>query len=92
MGPDYAGAIATAGVIVAGIAGACLVLPAGRQLGTASGIATATATLGLPVVLIPAISGYPAYGAARSTAIAVVVQLAPTSTVRGWEWLRIILP
>lgn len=66
---------AVVGVVVAAIAAACLVVPATQRLATPAGVGSAAAILGIPVVLILAVSGYPAYGAARSMAVAVVVAL-----------------
>jgi hypothetical protein len=43
---------AVVGVVVAAIAAACLVMPAARQLGAATGLLTAAAILGIPVLAV----------------------------------------
>lgn len=73
MRRNHAGAIAAAGVVLAAVAAACLVMPAARELGTLSGMWIAAAILGVPVLVILAVSGYPAYGGGRSLAVAVVI-------------------
>jgi hypothetical protein len=61
------------GVVVAAIAAAALVMPAARQLGPASGAVTAAAIMGLPVLLVLAISGAAHYGVLASSVVAVVI-------------------
>jgi hypothetical protein len=64
---------AVVGVVVAAIAAAALVMPAARQLGPATGLLTAAAILGIPVVAVLAVSGAAHYGVLASTVVAVVV-------------------
>jgi hypothetical protein len=64
---------AVVGVVVAAIAAACLVMPAARQLGPATGLLTAAAILGIPVLVVLAVSGATHYGVVTSVVIAVVV-------------------
>lgn len=66
-------AFAVVGVVVAAIAAACLVMPAGRQLGPATGLLAAAAILGVPILAVLAVSGTAHYGVAASSVIAVVV-------------------
>lgn len=73
MRTNNARPIAAAGIVLAAVVAAILVIPAARQLGTVSGMWIAAAIIGVPVLLILAISGYPAYGAGRSIAVAVLV-------------------
>lgn len=66
-------AYAVAGVVVAAIAAAALVMPAARQLGPATGLLTAAAIIGIPVLVVLAVSGSPHYGVPRSSLVAVVI-------------------
>lgn len=66
-------AIAAVGIVLAAVAAACLIMPAARELGTLSGMWVAAAILGVPVLLILALSGFPAYGVRRALAVAIVV-------------------
>lgn len=75
MRTSRARVLAVVGVVVAAMAAACLVIPASQRLATPAGLVSAAAILGIPIVLILAVSGYPAYGAARSMAVALVVAL-----------------
>jgi hypothetical protein len=65
--------IAVIGVVLAAVAAACLAMPAAKQLGTTSGLWTGAAILGLPVLLILAVSGYSHYGAGRALGAAFVI-------------------
>jgi hypothetical protein len=73
---------AVVGVVVAAIAAAALVMPAARQLGSVAGSLTAAAIIGLPVLLILAVSGAAHYGVLASSVIAVVV--AVITCVVSW--------
>jgi hypothetical protein len=64
---------AVVGVVVAAIAAAALVMPAARQLGPATGLLAAAAILGVPVLVVLAVSGAAHYGVVPSVVIAVVV-------------------
>jgi hypothetical protein len=64
---------AVVGVVVAAIAAAALMMPAARQLGPATGLLTAAAILGIPVLVVLAVSGAAHYGVLPSAVIAVVV-------------------
>ncbi len=64
---------AVVGVVVAAIAAAALVMPAARQLGPATGLLTAAAILGIPVLVVLAVSGAAHYGVLASSVVAVVV-------------------
>jgi hypothetical protein len=64
---------AVVGVVVAAIAAAALVMPAARQLGPATGLVTAAAILGIPVLVVLAVSGAAHYGVLASAVVAVVV-------------------
>ena len=64
---------AVVGVVVAAIAAAALVMPAARQLGPATGLVTAAAILGIPVLVVLAVSGAAHYGVLASVVVAVVV-------------------
>jgi hypothetical protein len=64
---------AVVGVVVAAIAAAALVMPAARQLGSVAGSLTAAAIIGIPVLLVVAVSGAAHYGVLASSVIAVVV-------------------
>jgi hypothetical protein len=68
-------AFAVVGVVVAAIAAAALVMPAARQLGATTGVLTAAAIIGLPVLIVLAVSGAPHYGVLGSSVVAVVVAL-----------------
>jgi hypothetical protein len=65
--------IALVGVVVAALAAAALVMPAARQLGPASGMLTAAAIIGIPVLVVLAVTGAPHYGVLASTVVAVVI-------------------
>jgi hypothetical protein len=65
--------IAVVGVVIAAIAAAALVMPAARQLGPATGLLTAAAIIGIPVLAVLAVSGAAHYGALKSSVVAVVV-------------------
>ena len=66
-------AFALGGVVVAAIAAAALVMPAARQLGPATGLLTAAAIVGIPVLVILAVSGAARYGVVASLGVAVVI-------------------
>jgi hypothetical protein len=66
-------AFAVVGVVVAAIAAAALVMPAARQLGPATGLLTAAAIIGIPVLVVLAVSGAAHYGVLASSVVAVVV-------------------
>jgi len=70
------------GVVVAALAAAVLVMPAARQLGPASGMLTAAAIIGIPVLLVLAVTGAPHYGVLTSSVIAVVI--AAITCVVSW--------
>ena len=70
------------GVVVAAIAAAALVMPAARQLGPASGSLTAAAIIGIPVLLVLAVTGAAHYGVLVSSVIAVVITVI-TCVVSG---------
>jgi hypothetical protein len=65
--------VAMAGVFVAAVLAAFLILPAIGQIATLEGTWLAAAILGLPTAAVLAATGYRHYGAARSIAVAVVV-------------------
>jgi hypothetical protein len=73
---------AVVGVVVAAIAAAALVMPAARQLGPATGLLTAAAIVGLPVLVVLAVSGAAHYGVLASSVVAVVV--AVITCVVSW--------
>jgi hypothetical protein len=64
---------AMVGVVVAAIAAAALVMPAARQLGPATGALTAAAIIGIPILLVLAVTGAAHYGVLASSVIAVVI-------------------
>jgi hypothetical protein len=64
---------ALVGVVVAAIAAACLVWPAARQLGPATGLLWAAAIIGIPVLVVLAVSGAAHYGALASSVVALVI-------------------
>jgi hypothetical protein len=64
---------AVVGVVVAAVAAAALVMPAARQLGPATGLVTAAAIIGIPVLVVLAVSGAAHYGVLASAVVAVVV-------------------
>jgi hypothetical protein len=64
---------AVVGVVVAAIVAAALVIPAARQLGPATGLLAAAAIMGIPVLLLLAVSGAAHYGVIASAVVAVVV-------------------
>jgi len=70
------------GVVVAALAAAVLMTPAARQLGPASGMLTAAAIIGIPVLLVLAVTGAPHYGVLTSSVIAVVI--AAITCVVSW--------
>lgn len=70
------------GVVVAAIAAAALVMPAARQLGPATGLLTAAAIVGLPVLVVLAVSGAAHYGVLASSVVGVVV--AVITCVVSW--------
>ena len=70
------------GVVVAALAAAALVMPAARQLGPASGSLTAAAIIGIPVLLVLAVTGAAHYGVLVSSVIAVVIAVI-TCVVSG---------
>ncbi|AGB21723.1 hypothetical protein Mycsm_01306 [Mycobacterium sp. JS623] len=74
--------IALVGVVVAALAAAVLVMPAARQLGPASGMLTAAAIIGIPVLLVLAVTGAPHYGVLTSSVIAVAI--AVITCVVSW--------
>jgi hypothetical protein len=74
--------IAVVGVVVAALAAAALVMPAARQLGPASGSLTAAAIIGIPVLLVLAVTGAAHYGVLVSSVIAVVIAVV-TCVVSG---------
>ena len=70
------------GVVVAALAAAILVMPAARQLGPASGMLTAAAIIGIPILLVLAVTGAPHYGVLPSSVIALVI--AVLTCVVSW--------
>jgi|SRR5215203_94082 len=66
---------AVVGVVVAAIAAAALVMPAARQLGPPTGLLTAAAIIGIPVLLVLAVSGAAHYGVLASSVVAVAIAL-----------------
>jgi hypothetical protein len=64
---------ALVGVVVAALAAAALVMPAAHQLGPATGLVTAAAIIGIPVLVVLAVSGAAHYGVLASAVVAVVV-------------------
>jgi hypothetical protein len=64
---------AVVGVVVAAIAAAALVVPAARQLGPASGSLIAAAIVGIPILLLLAVSGAAHYGVTASFVVGLVV-------------------
>ncbi len=70
------------GVVVAAIAAAALVMPAARQLGSATGSLTAAAIIGIPVLAVLAVSGADHYGVLASSVVAAVV--AVITCVVSW--------
>jgi hypothetical protein len=68
-------ASAVVGVVVAAIAAAALVMPAARQLGPATGLLTAAAIIGIPVLIVLAVSGAAHSGVPASSVVAVVVAI-----------------
>jgi hypothetical protein len=73
---------AVVGIAVAAVAAAALVMPAGRQLGPATGSLTAAAIIGIPVLLVLAVSGALHYGVVASSDVAVAV--AVITCVVSW--------
>jgi hypothetical protein len=55
------------------VAAAALVMPAARQLGPATGSLTAAAIIGVPVLVVLAVSGAAHYGVLASSIIAVAI-------------------
>ena len=74
--------IAVVGVVVAALVAAVLVMPAARELGPASGMLTAAAIIGIPVLLVLAVTGAPHYGVLASSVIAGVI--AVITCVVSW--------
>jgi hypothetical protein len=66
-------AFAVVGVVVAAVAAAALVIPAARQLGPVTGLLAAAAIIGIPVLVVLAVSGAAHYGVLASSIVAVVV-------------------
>jgi hypothetical protein len=64
---------AVVGVVVAAIAAAALMMPAARQLGPATGLLTAAAIIGIPVLAVLAVSGAAHYGVLASSVVAVML-------------------
>lgn len=64
---------AVVGVVVAAIAAAALVMPAARQLGPMTGLLAAAAIIGVPVLVVLAVSGAAHYGVLASSVVAVVI-------------------
>ncbi|WP_133259251.1 MULTISPECIES: hypothetical protein [Mycobacterium avium complex (MAC)] len=60
MKASNARVIAIGGVVVAALAAAWLVIPAAQRLGTPAGPGAAAAILVITLVLVLAVSGYPA--------------------------------
>src|SRR3954463_10064110 len=73
---------AVVGVVVAAIAAAALVMPAARQLGPATGLLAGAGIIGIPVLLVLAVSGAAHYGVLASSVVAVVVAVI-TCVVSG---------
>lgn len=67
--------IAVAGVLVAAVLAACLIMPAVGQLATLETTWLAAAILGGPTVAVLVLTGYRHYGSVRSVAVAVTVML-----------------
>ena len=65
--------VAIAGVLVAAVLAACLVVPAIGQVLTLEGTWLAAAILGLPTAAVLTATGYRHYGLGRSLAVALVV-------------------
>ena len=65
--------VAIAGVLVAAVLAACLVVPAIGQVLTLEGTWLAAAILGLPTAAVLSATGYRHYGLGRSLAVAVAV-------------------
>jgi hypothetical protein len=82
MRNDNSRVIALVGVVIAALAAAVLVMPAARQLGPASGMLTAAAIIGIPVLLVLAVTGAPHYGVLTSSVIAVAI--AVITCVVSW--------
>lgn len=64
---------AVLGVVVAAIVAAALVMPAARQLGPMTGLLAAAAIIGIPVLVVLAVSGAAHYGVLASSVVAVVI-------------------
>jgi len=75
-------AFAVVGVVVAALAAAALVMPAAGRLGSATGSLAAAAIIGLPVLVVLAVSGAGHYGATASTVVAV--SIAVITCVVAW--------
>jgi hypothetical protein len=73
---------ALVGVVVAAIAAAALVMPAARQLGPISGLLAAAAIIGIPVLVVLAVSGAGHYGVLGSSVVALVI--AVITCVVSW--------
>jgi hypothetical protein len=74
--------VAVAGIAVAAVLTACLILPAMGRLATLDGTRTAAAILGLPTVAVLVATGSRHYGLGRSIAVAVVVMAV--TLVASW--------
>lgn len=81
--------LAIAGVIIAAVLSACLVLPAMRNLATVDGTWLAAAIMGLPTVAVLIATGYRHYGLGRSVAVAVVVTVV--TMVVSWIFSVLVL-
>jgi hypothetical protein len=65
--------IAVAGVLVAAVLAACLVMPTIGQLSAFSGVWLGAAIMGLPTAAVLVATGYRHLGLARSVAVAVTI-------------------
>jgi hypothetical protein len=74
--------IATAGVFIAAVLAACLVMPTVGQLSALSGVWLGAVSMGLPTVAVLVATGFRHYGLTRSLAVAVMIMLI-TSSSRG---------
>jgi len=73
---------AVVGVVIAALVAAALVMPAARQLGPPTGLLTAAAIIGIPILLVLAVSEAAHYGVVASSVVAVVV--AVVTCVVSW--------
>jgi hypothetical protein len=67
--------IATAGVFIAAVLAACLVMPTVGQLSALSGVWLGGVSMGLPTVAVLVATGFRHYGLTRSLAVAVMIML-----------------